>query len=185
MDKQTMFEAGCGLVSRFCELHDIEAPTISVEDKDTFLGPARFATCAYYRQYVIHIDIRRCAHIGTANRAWSYPGWMIDKTPYGVLQHELGHHIERLNPDIAMEIWSLGGQEKKITGYCPNVHEWFAEHFRLFVTNPELHGLIRPKTHELLLAQFPEPAETRSWQDVLAHAPERTQALALRRVAEA
>ena len=60
---------------------------------------------------------------------------------------------------------------KALTGYCPNDNEWFAELFRLFVTNPDLFRHLRPKIADLFAAEWPWPAELRPWQEVLADSP--------------
>lgn len=39
--------------------------------------------------------------------------------------------------------------EKPLTSYCPNPAEWFAEMFRLFMTNAKLLECVRPKTFRL------------------------------------
>ena len=56
-----------------------------------------------------------------------------------------------------------------MTGYYPNDNEWFAEMFRLFVTNPDLLRLLRPCTHALMVARW-LTVETRTWDVVLAGA---------------
>lgn len=181
-DKMQLVNQGVARMIRFCELNDIEAPYVKI-----YTGSWRYSACAFYRPVSIRISPRHCAHIGTAGRAWSYPGYAIDRTPYGVIQHELGHHVDWLlssqrgayGGDFSVDLRSRS-QEKKITNYCPNDWEWFAEIFRLFVTNPDLLMRIRPKVHEELANRF-KPVETRSWQEVLAAAPQRTIEMALRK----
>ena len=63
--------------------------------------------------------------------------------------------------------------EPKLTNYCPNDAEWFAEMFRLFLTNPDLLRYLRPRTYAALRRDF-EPPEKRSWATVLFQAPPRT-----------
>lgn len=150
----------------FCDINDIEPPQIHEREFP-------FGTCAYYRKNNIHITISKCAHVGRGGPAWSYPGYIIDRTPYGVLQHELGHHIEELHKEIAESTWNASEHEDKITNYCPNNSEWFAEHFRLFVTNPHLHSLFRPKTFKILSTKF-KPITSDTWMKILEDAPART-----------
>lgn len=173
--KLDLFIAGESLMNDFCSINDIEPPQIHERDFP-------FGTCAYYRKNNIYITVSKCAHIGRGGPAWSYPGYIIDRTPYGVLQHELGHHVEELNPCIAETMWNESKCEQKITNYCPNISEWFAEHFRLFVTNPHLHKLFRPKTHRLLSKLFTY-IEDKSWQEVLNNAPERTITMTKKKIA--
>lgn len=78
--------------------------------------------------------------------------------------HEIGHHsdgagyasaLKRLEPDV-------------ITEYSrKNIHENFAEMFRLFVSNPDLLQKIRPKGYRFLKHLFPHQIETRPWSQVL------------------
>lgn len=65
-------------------------------------------------------------------------------------------------------------REEALSGYCPNSAEWFAEMFRLFVTNPDLLSYIRPRTFSALARDGWKPAVDEDWQTVLANAPGRT-----------
>lgn len=60
--------------------------------------------------------------------------------------------------------------EEPITSYSPNVQEWFAEMFRLFVTNPDLLMMIRPMTYRDFIERWPNKAEKRAWREVLFEA---------------
>ena len=122
-----------------------------------------------------------CAAIGTAGRQWSYPGHTVDRTPYGVIAHELGHHVDGAHGSAPSREgygarWRVETREKPLTGYCRDDNEWFAEMFRLFITNPNLLRLERPKTHALMMDQW-SPAETRAWDVVLASAPRQLELL--------
>jgi hypothetical protein len=77
----------------------------------------------------------------------------------------------------------LRGQsgEAAITSYCPNDAEWFAEMFRVFVTNPDLLRLVRPRTHRELASQF-KPVFDDTWRDRLREAPARTIAAVERKI---
>ena len=74
--------------------------------------------------------------------------------------------------DYSVKLRAASG-EPKLTSYCENDAEWFAEMFRLFVTNSDLLRLLRPKTWTLLRADF-HPVITAPWAEVLQHAPTRT-----------
>jgi len=113
--------------------------------------------------------VNSCAAMGYAGRQWSWPGYIVDRTPFGVLAHELGHHVEGAHG-------AKGGQRshvwrpldtKPLTSYCPDDNEWFAELFRLFVTNPDLFQALRPKIAHLFKADWGNPVETRPWREVL------------------
>jgi hypothetical protein len=151
------------------------------------------SACAYYRRNTTHICVARCAAIGVAGPAWSYPGYTVDRTPYGVLQHELGHHVDVLKGLRKGAYWSdfsavLRGRsgEKAITSYCPNDAEWFAEMFRVFVTNPDLLRIVRPRTYGQLVGSVAfKPVFSDSWRDRLQGAPARTITAAERQVERA
>jgi len=164
-----LFHEGLLHIERWCALNHVRMPEIeSYPGKDPDFG-----VCAYYRDSVIRIWVDACAPIGRSARAWSYPGYVVDRTPYGVLAHELGHHVEDARGargGLVAKVWLIETAEDPISGYCPNPNEWFAEIFRLFVTNPSLLELLRPKMYKRLRTRWLELAETRSWQEVLAGA---------------
>lgn len=169
---------GIALAGEFCGLNRIPSPPVEIYPKEKW----RFSsTCAYYRPQMIHIAPDRCAHVGRAGRAWSYPGYVTDRTPYGVVQHELGHHVDWLRSqdrgayggDFSVAVRKASG-EPKLTSYCPNDWEWFAEMFRLFVTNPDLLRAVRPRTYAELVGEGLKPVVDRPWREVLADAPQRT-----------
>ena len=124
----------------------------------------------FYRSGVIYISVRACAEVGRAGRAWSWPGYTVDRTPFGVLSHELGHHVEGAHGasgGVRAPRWMEETREPAITSYAPNANEWFAEMFRVFITNPDLLRLVRPRVHALMVGEW-QPIETRSWRDVLS-----------------
>lgn len=186
--KERLLEHGEIRARRFCDANKLVMPELRVVPQDQW----RFdSTCAYYRPTYIAICAERCAWPGHSGRAWSWPGYVVDRTPYGVVQHELGHHV-----DIVVSGMSHGYQgtfstrlrkdtrEEPITGYAPNDAEWFAEIFRLFVTNPHLLQLIRPRTYGWLRSRF-VPVGAHNWEVVLEDAPERTKAQTAKKIAEA
>ena len=130
---------------------------------------------------MIHICVLKCANVcGEAmSRQWSYPGNTVDRTPYGVIAHELGHHVDvctgiskgKYSSEYGKSIMDATG-EKPISSYCPNPGEWFAEMFRVFFTNPNLLKQLRPRTWECLSSKF-NTVESRHWREVLADAPAR------------
>jgi hypothetical protein len=105
------------------------------------------------------------------------------------VQHELGHHVDvlraardRTGATSASACAARSG-EKAITSYCPNDAEWFAEMFRVFVTNPDLLRLVRPRTYrELVGRRRFKPVFTDTWRDRLQGAPARTITAAERHV---
>lgn len=185
--KHVMAARGKALIARFCEVNGIRCPPV------TFYAASEWAfdACAYYRPTRIHICVAKCAAIGMGGQAWSFPGHSVDKTPYGVLAHELGHHVDvlrstvvdRYRGNFSSDLRAVSG-EPKLTNYCPDDGEWFAEMVRLFITNPDLLRLLRPQTHALLIDRGLKPVVGEDWRTVLADAPARTIALCERRVGE-
>lgn len=185
-DKNEMYRRGLELIGSFCALNDIPEPSVTRHD-----GAWPYKCCAYYRPGDgIHISVKRCAHIGVAASAWSYPGYVVDRTPYGVIQHELGHHADCLRGGHSGgKYWSsysfdvmVAANEAHITNYRGTPSdgpdtvsaEWFAEAFRLFVTNPDLLRALRPRTHARLISDGFKPVRLQTWAQNLAEAPERT-----------
>jgi hypothetical protein len=164
-DNTEMFLQGVALAQSFCELNAIPMPTI--ERLDPSRRNYHIGTCAYYRPTTIHVMVEKCAGKGFIGRAWSWPGYKVDRTPYGVVQHELGHHVDTertgqvtrenvLAKLFSRQIWEVS-REPALTGYLGTdkeaatfFMEWFAENFRLFVTNPDLSFLLRPRFYEAL-----------------------------------
>jgi hypothetical protein len=183
MNKRELFASGSQVAAQFCVLNSLLLPAIVESDE-----PRRYNTCAYYRANVTTICVGACASIGVGGPAWSYPGYVVDRTPYGVLQHELGHHVDVTRStrrgnyygDFGVRIREHSGEER-ITSYCPDDAEWFAEMFRVFVTNPDLLRCVRPRTYRELSAVF-HPLFTDTWRDRIKDAPARTIAAAEKRV---
>jgi Mlc titration factor MtfA (ptsG expression regulator) len=114
---------------------------------------------------------------------------VIDRTSYGVVQHEQGHAVDcalggasgdHYFSDFSVQLRSIS-REDKITNYCPNDAEWFAEMFRLFVTNSDLLKNLRPRTYAII-KDFFKPVIDQPWQHVLKDAPERTIAQAAKKI---
>lgn len=175
--KASLLQRGVELMQRFCALNSLSVPPVTTFEPAAW----RVNACAYYRPVEIHICPAKCAAIGFAGMSWSFPGHSVDRTPYGVIAHELGHHVDmvrstkrdRYRGDFSIQLRQLSGHEVPLTSYCPDDGEWFAEMFRLFVTNPDLLAKLRPRTHALLVERF-QPAFDDSWRDRLDGAPDRT-----------
>jgi hypothetical protein len=189
--KSELLAAGRERVVAMCAANCLPVPTVHVVPH----GEWRLSrTCAFWRRDAIYVCPERCAAPGVAGRAWSWPGYAVDRTPYGVLAHELGHHFDwhlsqpatrrAYSGALSAEVREAAG-EPGITSYAEeNAAEWFAEAFRLFVTNPDLLWYIRPRTFNMLRGRI-EPVEERPWHAVLADALPRTLAAARTRVERA
>lgn len=189
-DKDLLFAQGVRRAQEFCALNSVPMPAV------TRLSPAdrlyQLGTCAFYRRHMgIVIMVEKCASRGLGGRAWSWPGYCVDRTPYGVVQHELGHHVDEhfskvekgvLMRHLAADLHQQSGGEEPLTGYLGTdarqvtfYMEWFAEIFRLFVTNPDLCRRVRPRSYAVITAAGLKPLASPAWDVVLAshQAPER------------
>lgn len=177
LSKRELFASGVQHIDKFCRVNHLVSPRVDVADGASWM----FSACAYYRPTYISICPDACANIGEYGRQWSYPGYSTDRTPYGVLAHEIGHHVDytrsevksRYYGDYSVKVRTASRGEQQLTSYCPNDAEWFAEMFRLFVTNPDLLRILRPKTYAIIESEY-EPIVTDRWDEVLRDAPTRT-----------
>lgn len=174
--KEALYRRGLTRALEFCLKNKIKMPELRREPKDGW----RFdGTCAYYRPTYIAICVEKCAALGFGGRSWSWPGYVVDRTPFGVIQHELGHHVDIVFGEkktgyqgtYSRDVRRLSGEEP-ITTYCPNDAEWFAEIFRLFITNADLLRLLRPRAYGILRELF-KPVSHPDWKTELQTAPER------------
>lgn len=168
----------------FCEVNNVQPPTIKVVAREAW----HFShVCAYYRPETelrrewgptgINICLELCGRPcgELTSRNWSWPGNTTDREPFGVIAHELGHHFDWYasspegrqvySGDYGVSVMKESG-EKPISGYCPDPAEWFAEMFRVFVTNPGLLRCLRPRTYSILSKKW-DWIGTDSWRKAL------------------
>lgn len=197
--KEELYSKGVMLALQFCQLNGIPMPSVTRLRRGERLY--KLATCAFYRPTTISIMVEKCANNGYGGRAWSWPGYTIDRTPYGVIQHELGHHVDRFcsmnggEGRLFSQVLNCKAEgEVPLTGYLGTdsrektfFMEWFAENFRLFVTNPDLSRLVRPKFYARFVEVGIKPLALGTWDEVLrAHgAPERTMEQARKKIGKA
>lgn len=186
MKKEAFFEKGLELLKKFCFENKIEPPPVtktSKDNEDRLLQRYYYVgSCAFYRPVHIYIAVDRCANLGYGGMAWSWPSYCVDRTPYGVLQHELGHHIDFIKSSTEQikkeDLFSYRlyqfSKEKPMTGYLGTdkedrtfFMEWFAENFRLFVTNPDLCNRLRPRFFKGMLEEKLNPVVDTDWGDTL------------------
>lgn len=172
----------------FCEANGLTMPTVTPCPKDGW----HFSVCAYYRPETensrqwtspgINICLPHCARPAghEMSRNWSWPGNTTDRTPYGVLCHELAHHCDWVT---GAKKWSYGSEygetvmrvsgEAPISGYHPNPAEWFAEMMRVFITNHALLYAVRPRTWDVLVERW-RPVSNNDWiTELTEDVPER------------
>lgn len=196
-----LMRLGVGRAEAFCRLNGLEVPAFRLIRKVDWY----FDACAFYRpdesgnRYLysslsdsalsakgygvgINICLEHCGRPCPVaySRNWTWPGSTTDREPYGVILHELGHHVDWTVGDAKGRYWSNYGtgmaaeaDEPAISGYAPNPAEWFAEMFRLFLSNPDLLRILRPRTFALLSKRW-KPVETRDWRAAMGtNAPPR------------
>lgn len=169
--REVLLQRGTQRVKDFCTANDLPIPDIVPVSRESWVEDV----CAYYRPQVIRICLTKCADEcdERVGRNWNWPGNTTDRTPYGVLCHELGHHCDILKSyakgeyfgDYSIEL-RKASREDKLTRYCPNDAEWFAEMFRLYVTNSELLALLRPRTWVRLSRDF-KSVSNPDWREEL------------------
>lgn len=159
------------------------------------------SACAYYRPDTIGNRARQgytggeCCYginlctvlcqvpcVEAAVRNWSWPGNAVDREPYGVMCHELWHHVDwctgeskgRYFSDYCEQVAAKAGGEPGITSYADtNPAEYLAEAGRLFTTNPDLLRLLRPKTYGILASRW-KRITAADWRQALgANVPNR------------
>lgn len=170
-NKMELLRKGVRLIRDFCKLNKIPVPSVQI----VLARQWHWNACAYYDEQSICICLERCQHpCGDARGSnWTWPGSSVDREPYGVVAHELGHHVDRYTGERKGRYSSEysghvrdKSEEPPLTGYCPNDSEWFAEMFRLFVTNPELLKKLRPATHRVLTSKW-KPVVMTDWQEAM------------------
>jgi hypothetical protein len=187
-NKRALYEMGRLLACTFCEMNHVPAPQFRLVEKKDW----PFEPCAYYRPATpaveqwtarlgaghgpgVNLCLDKCASPcdELPGRQWSWPASTTDREPYGVVAHELGHHCDWLTghnkgsygSEYSSAVMKESG-EPPVTSYAPNPWEWFAEIFRLFVTNPDLLRLIRPRAYNILTQRW-KPCIISDWRTAL------------------
>lgn len=103
----------------------------------------------------------------------SFPGSKIDRTAFGVVAHETGHHVEfslakrRFFSMVGWKNAIIQGR-KKVSGYEPNFHEAFAETMRVFILNPSLLQDAIPARYDYITNVLGlRPTVSLFWREVL------------------
>ncbi len=181
--KGALAELGMNLVEEFCAANKVPPPDMHVIPEREW----HVNSCAYYRPGEIKLCLEHCGFPAPEvnSRNWTWPGSVVDREPYGVFAHELGHHVDVLVGERGgLDVWEYSSEystammkasgEAPLTSYAAtNPAEWFAEAFRLYATNPDLLFMVRPKTRLLLDKSF-VPVVRTNWLEALGtNAPAR------------
>lgn len=168
-------------VERWLDENDIPHPGFVVTDDPIWFVPGCAGTYHNFRRRVVAVDISRCILRGRFRGLPCWEGGMDDLSPYGVLCHEIGHHVDRTlgtrrgsRWQCADTVWrEIVEEEEAISCLEPDVLESFAEAVRLFITNNELLKVGRPVRWEYLTSRLgltpPSQVEQRPSHRIVDH----------------
>jgi len=152
------------LITRFCTINGIPLPTIKNGNRTDCYG--------YYTRGSSRIVINEklCkTPVKTPGYSWSYTGYKADLTIAGVCAHEFGHYVDDVLNRISTKMNVKG--EANVSSYEPNNSERFAESMKLFLLNPDMLRIGRPKRYEFLTRICGlRPVINDTWEDVLCNA---------------
>lgn len=186
LGKQSLFEEGLKRAVHWLRTHNLSEPDFVFDnDKDANRYRKNLIHKTWYGCHYVErgksllvVNVKKC-RVATRIPGWSwtFPGYKADLTPYGVVCHEFGHHVDSAYYGGQKEISSMNmwkevvDNEEEISGYEPNYCESFAEAFRLFLTNPNLLKVARPERYGFFTdtLKFDAP-HNYSWKLVLKHA---------------
>jgi len=193
MDRQELYLEGLDRSRRFldrngilrplfCQYKDVET-SVHNEIIKTFFrrattnGVVQGTGTGLYYAGCVFVNVPRTALpvLVPSQRSWSWPGYKVDRTPIGVVAHEVGHYIEdclrrlgRLTAEHS-ERWRdiLKANKKAVSGYEPVPSEAWAESMRLFILNPNLLSRGLPARYAFIESLGLIPGEKRGWKQVL------------------
>lgn len=170
-----LFKRGIDRIHEFSVVNNINPIDILQIPKNRW----KFNYCGYYRNNKIHVCIEKCARtaVDLQYRNWNWPGSTVDREPFGVISHEFSHFLDEISSGKEGKWYSslvrMESKEPKLTNYCPNDSEWFAEMGRLFITNHALLKEVRPRTWNILTRKW-KPVSKPNWIEELGEGiPER------------
>jgi hypothetical protein len=179
-NKTELLEEGLLQIMEFAKVNSLPAPTVNMVDEEVADDISFRCGCYIVSSNQILICIKRCANIGTGTGfSQSSPASKIDRTPFGVLAHEMGHHVHSLFltskyfKDKHLMASSLkhtfmNTKKEKISGYEPNYRESFAESMRLFISNPDLLKRACPIRYGFIYDQLQlKPLYNELWENML------------------
>lgn len=184
--KQELFREGLERCYKFLDVHGIKRPKHVFDNpidanryRENFIYKTWFGAHVVERNVgAIVVNVKKC-RVATRVPGWSwtFPGYKADLTPYGVVCHEFGHHVDFATNKNGRTLsksktWKrIVDNEEDVSSYEPNYCEAFAEAFRLFMTNPGMLREGRPERWEYFTAQLGfAPIHSKSWKVVLKHA---------------
>jgi hypothetical protein len=165
--REQNYQDGVDLCKEFLTLNGLPIPEFRLGTPFK-AGPGAYG---FYRPGRVHVavDRTRLPTKGEPIRAWSYTGWKSDKTAAGVTAHEVGHHVDHClgYPSNKIGICTKG---LELTSYAPNPSEVWAEAMRLFILNPELLLLGKPRAYRWIIENGLKPIVCERWDMIIRHA---------------
>lgn len=162
------------------EMNDIKIPRFELRNRGTRSGRWIPGLTGYYQNGMVFVNLDACQVPG---RGYSWPCGKSDRTPVGVVAHEVGHHVSK---DLLIshdEYKNFVRGERPVSSYRPNVEEDIAEAMRLFILNPDLLKKGWPKRYKYLRDVLRlKPPHKEKWNIVLRGAPTRMYQMAERAV---
>jgi hypothetical protein len=162
--KQDLLRITTLQVIDFCELNNLPIPKIKIIVCRNY---GFFQPNAQGGYIGINLPATRLPVFNPVNgRLQSFPGNKTDRTPAGVLAHEVGHYVDinnRAKFNLASEFRALIGVENSVSSYDTIEVERVAEAFRLFILNPKLLQQGRPKAYTILQKHF-KPVHQLPWR---------------------
>lgn len=159
LDKRELSEIGHDLSVAFLDANGIPKPQFGIDHGNRSNGFKSGYGCGWYRRDAriaggkpfVSVTTQACARpaVGVA-RSWSFPSYKTDRTPVGVVAHEVGHHVDAMLHDVSYRPEWRALAKERITSYEPNMAEAFAESLRVFILNPGLLRMIAPGRYEFL-----------------------------------
>jgi hypothetical protein len=165
--KEQLLYRGLELMESFCSLNGIKMPNVFI---NSGLGNRCYGV--FYYRNTIHINMKLCRPpVKVPGYDWTFPGYVQDLSPYGILAHELGHYIsDILGKKFRKNFVNIKKVEENVTSSDDQgLDEKMAEAARLFITNPDLLRRGRPIRYEIF-SRYYSPVITNRWHTVLKNA---------------
>lgn len=188
-DKQKMFERTTKHCREFLKHNRIRAPKIISpplelkrklikEDCQDESVPASIYGLYYPDDEVVYAFTSTTkVPVKTPGWSWSFPCSKSDLTVIGIVAHEVGHHIENVRITKPKDIWRMKSVMENSTGISgydcsgKDPYEAIAESLRLFILNPHLLRVGRPKRWDYITRELKlKHTVNAPWRVILKHA---------------
>lgn len=156
---------GRDIVVAFCKINKLPIPYIVNAANTSYYGFYDWGSGTIsVNEKIVLTPVR------TPGFCWSYTGYKADLTGAGVIAHECGHYVDDMLKKPSKHIKKAVKGEKAVSPYEPNAYEVFAESMKLFILNPNLLKVGRPKRYAFLREAGLKPLIGDSWETVLGAA---------------